>query len=136
MSNPHLQTETRIERLFSSVTFFDIFHKMSQNYIFGGHAKHVHVCIPGHECCSHFIQSFRNAGKGTRSPVSGTVVLSLSGHPLGSSLEIAKAPGPADVSRLGLRISTEPDILAKNLADMFCQNVQTDTLAASKQVML
>jgi len=32
-----------------------------------------------------------------RSPVPGTSILSLSGHPLGSSLEIAKAPGPADV---------------------------------------
>ncbi len=93
----------------------------------------MHVCIPGHECCSHFIQSFRNAGKGTRSPVPGTIVLSLSGHPLGSSLEIAKASGPADVSRLGLRISAEADILGKNLANGFCQNVQTDTLTASKR---
>jgi hypothetical protein len=59
-----------------------------------------------------------NAGRATRSPVPGTIVLSLSGHPLtltlSCSLEIAKAPGPVDVSRLGLRILAEPDILAKN----------------------
>jgi len=96
-------------------------------------AKYVHVCIPGHECCSHFVRSVRNAGKDTRSPVPGNVVLSLSGRPLGCSLEIAKASGPADVSRLGLRISAGADILAKNLDDKFCQNVQTDTLAASKR---
>jgi hypothetical protein len=30
-------------------------------------------------------------------PVPGTIVLSLSGHPLGSSQEIAKASGPANV---------------------------------------
>jgi hypothetical protein len=98
-----------------------------------------HMCIPGHECCSHFGKSFRNAGKGTRSPVPGTIVLSLSGHPptltLSCSLEIAKAPGPADVSRLGLRISAEPDILDKNLADKFCQSVQIDTLAANDVVI-
>ena len=50
--------------------------------------------------------------KALGSPVPGTIVLSLSGHPLGSSLEIAKAPGPADVSRLRLRISAGADILA------------------------
>jgi len=32
-------------------------------------------------------------------PVPGTIVLSLSGHPLGSSQEIAKAPGSADVGK-------------------------------------
>jgi hypothetical protein len=69
------------------------------------------VCIPGHECCSHFVRSVRNAGKDTRSPVPGTIVLSLSGRPLGSSREIAKASGPADVSRLGLRISAEAEVL-------------------------
>jgi hypothetical protein len=68
------------------------------------------------------------------SPVPGTILLSLSGHPLGSSLEIAKASGPADVSRLGLRISAGADILARNLADRFCQNVQTDALAANDVV--
>ena len=70
--------------------------------------------------------------KALGSPLPGTILLSLSGPPLGSSLEIAKASGPADVSRLGLRISTGADILDKNLADRFCQNVQTDTLTASK----
>jgi hypothetical protein len=34
---------------------------------------------------------------------------------------------------LELRVSAEPDILATNLADKFCQNVQTDTLTASKR---
>jgi hypothetical protein len=72
--------------------------------------------------------------KALGSPVPGTSILSLSGHPLGSSLEIAKAPGPADVSRLGLRISAGADILDKNLADRFCQNVQTDALAANDVV--
>ena len=40
-----------------------------------------------------------NAGKRSISPVPGTTVLSLSGHPLtlSRSREIAKAPGPADV---------------------------------------
>ena len=75
--------------------------------------------------------------KALGSPVPGTIVLSLSGHPLtltlSCSLEIAKAPGPADVRRLGLRISAGADILATNLADKFCQNVQTDTLIASKR---
>ena len=51
-------------------------------------------------------------------PVPGTIVLSLSGHPLtltlSCSLEIAKASGPADVRRLGLRISAGADILVKN----------------------
>jgi hypothetical protein len=74
--------------------------------------------------------------KALGSPVPGTSILSLSGHPLtlGSSLEIAKATGPADVSRLGLRISAGADILDKNLADRFCQNVQTDALAANDVV--
>jgi len=71
--------------------------------------------------------------KALGSPLPGTILLSLSGPPLGSSLEIAKATGPADVSRLGLRVSTEPDILATNLADKFCQSVQTYTLTASKR---
>ena len=93
------------------------------------------MCIPGHECNSHFVRSARNAGKGTRSPVPGTILLSLSGHPLtlSCSLEIANAPGPADVSRLGLRISAGADILDKNLADKFCQSIQNDTLVASKR---
>jgi|GEM_PF-3177452 len=64
------------------------------------------------------VRSVRNAGKDTRSPVPGTTVLSLSGHPLtltlSCSLEIAKASGPADVRRLGLRISAGADILVKN----------------------
>ena len=66
-------------------------------------------------------------------PVPGTILLSLSGHPLtltlSCSLEIAKAPGPVDGGKaLELRISAEPDILARNLADKFCQSVPTDTL--------
>ena len=45
--------------------------------------------------------------KALGSPVPGTILLSLSGCPPSCSLEIAKAPGRADVSRLGLRISAE-----------------------------
>ena len=48
-------------------------------------------------------------------------------------MKVAKATGPADVSRLGLRISAGADILDKNLADKFCQSIQIDTLVASKR---
>ena len=127
----------RADQGFGSVTLFDMPHKCPRTI--WRPAKYVHVCIPGHECCSHFVRSVRNAGKDTRSPVPGTIVLSLSGHPLtlSRSLEIAKAPGPADVGKaLELRISAEPDILDEDLVDRFCQNVQTDTLTASKHAML
>ena len=55
-------------RGFSSMTFFLPFIKCHRT--FGVPAKY--VCIPGHECCSHFVRSVRNARKSTRSPVPGT----------------------------------------------------------------
>jgi len=97
----------------------------------------VHVCILGHECCSHFVRSARNAGKDSRSPVLGTILLSLSGHPLtlSCSLEIAKVTGPAEVCGPWSFVSRPSrTLLAKNLADKFCQSVQIDTLAANDVV--
>ena len=56
---------------------------------------------------------------------------------LSCSLEITKATGPADVCGPWSFVSRpRRTILAKNLADKFCKNVQTDTLAASKHMML
>jgi len=55
--------------------------------------------FPGTNAAKFLARVSEMLEKALGSPVPGTSILSLSGHPLGSSLEIAKATGPADVGK-------------------------------------